>query len=102
MQYSRNRLFATHFVMLSSVLLQVGDKLKVLVIKVDKENGRIGVSTRELEQAPEDFVKLSRKEFSDRAEGQAAAWRNNLLLTLKVLQEPCVPPSYLVHCSVCL
>jgi hypothetical protein len=66
----------------------------VLVIRVDTEKSRMAVSTKELEQVPGDFVKLSRKEFSDRAEVQAAAWRNNLLQTLKVGEAQSKNPLY--------
>jgi ribosomal protein S1 len=57
----------------------MGDKLKVLVIKVDTENGRIILNTKNLEQERGDFLTLDRKEFNDRAEVQAAAWRERSL-----------------------
>jgi transcriptional accessory protein Tex/SPT6 len=55
-------------------LLQVGDELRVLVIKVDAARSRITVSTKELELKFGDFLTLSRQEFCDRAEERAAAW----------------------------
>jgi small subunit ribosomal protein S1 len=63
---------------LLSALLQVGDKLKVLVVNVDAEEGRVTLSTKQLEQQRGDFVRLSRNEFADRAEVQAAAWRDKI------------------------
>jgi predicted RNA-binding protein with RPS1 domain len=71
-------LLATHFDVVLSALLQVGDKLKVQVLLVDKWAGQIMLSTKVLEQFPGDFVRLSRQEFSDRAEVPAAAWRERV------------------------
>jgi ribosomal protein S1 len=55
---------------LLSALLQVGEQLKALVLNVDATRGRITLSTKQLEQEPGDFMRLSRKEFSERAEAQ--------------------------------
>jgi ribosomal protein S1 len=49
----------------------VGDKLRALVIVVNKVKGRITLSTKKLEKEPGDFRRLSRKEFNDRADAQA-------------------------------
>jgi predicted RNA-binding protein with RPS1 domain len=56
----------------------VGDPLKVLVLSVDATRARIALSTKKLEQEPGDFLRLSREEFSERAEAQAAAFRDKI------------------------
>jgi predicted RNA-binding protein with RPS1 domain len=66
---------AVHITVVLSAPLQVGDKLKVFVLDVDKWEGQITLATSVLEQEAGDFVRLSRKEFNDRAEEPAAALR---------------------------
>jgi hypothetical protein len=59
--------------LLHRALLQVGDKVRAFVINVAEATGHIDLSTRVLEKECGDFLTLSRKEFFDRAEVQAAA-----------------------------
>jgi len=36
--------------------LQVGDKLKVMILSMDKDRGRVTLSTKKLEQTPGDML----------------------------------------------
>jgi small subunit ribosomal protein S1 len=58
-------------------MMQAGDRVKALVIKVDREKGRITLSIKRLEKEPGDFFRFSREAFWQQAEEQAAAYRQS-------------------------
>ena len=61
----------------SHAVLNVGDQLKVMIIDLDAERGRISLSTKALEPEPGDMLTDPRKVF-DRAEEMAALYKQML------------------------
>lgn len=59
-------------------VLGVGDELKVMIIDLDSERGRISLSTKQLEPEPGDMVR-NREVVFDKAEEMAARYREKLL-----------------------
>jgi predicted RNA-binding protein with RPS1 domain len=55
-------------------VFSVGDQVKVLVLNIDPDTGRITFSTRKLEGAPGDML-TDRQAVFDGAEAMAARWR---------------------------
>ncbi|CAL5228279.1 g11383 [Coccomyxa viridis] len=55
-------------------VLEVGQKLKVMILTLDKEKGRVSLSTKKLEPTPGDMVRDPNLVFS-RADEMAAAFR---------------------------
>ncbi|MEB3289001.1 MAG: 30S ribosomal protein S1 [Leptolyngbya sp.] len=58
-------------------VLNVNDEIKVMIIDLDAERGRISLSTKQLEPEPGDMVKNPDLVF-DKAEEMAAKYRENL------------------------
>ena len=61
----------------SHAVLNVGDQLKVMIIDLDAERGRISLSTKALEPEPGDMLTDPQKVF-DRAEEMAALYKQML------------------------
>jgi len=61
----------------SHAVLNVGDQLKVMIIDLDAERGRISLSTKALEPEPGDMLTNPQKVF-DRAEEMAALYKQML------------------------
>ncbi len=61
----------------SNAVLNVGDQLKVMIIDLDAERGRISLSTKALEPEPGDMLTDPQKVF-DRAEEMAALYKQML------------------------
>ena len=61
----------------SHAVLNVGDQLKVMIIDLDAERGRISLSTKALEPEPGDMLTDPKKVF-DRAEEMAALYKQML------------------------
>ena len=59
-------------------VFNVNDELKVMIIDLDAERGRISLSTKQLEPEPGDMIK-NRDAVFDRAEEMAAKFREQLL-----------------------
>ncbi|GAB1538044.1 hypothetical protein NUACC21_07000 [Scytonema sp. NUACC21] len=64
--------FKTFFV------FNVNDEVKVMIIDLDAERGRISLSTKQLEPEPGDMIK-NRDLVYDKAEEMAARYREQLL-----------------------
>jgi len=61
-----------------SSVFNVNDELKVMIIDLDAERGRISLSTKQLEPEPGDMIK-NRDAVFDKAEEMAAKFREQLL-----------------------
>jgi hypothetical protein len=59
-------------------LLQVGDKIKALVVHIDCKGRRLSLSTQHLEKEPGDMLQHGMNYVCDSAEEQAAAYRERL------------------------
>ena len=58
-------------------VLQVGDKLKVMVLSADSERGRVTLSTKKLEKNPGDMIKDPQLVFEN-AEAMAAVFKERI------------------------
>jgi len=58
-------------------VLAVGDKIKVMVLYQEKENGKLSLTTKKLEPAPGDMLRNPKKVF-EHAEEMAAAFRERV------------------------
>jgi len=63
-----------------------GDKIKVMVLGLDKEKNRFALSTKKLEPAPGDFIRNPQVVF-DRAEEMAALFKDRISATENVEKE---------------
>ncbi|MBC6436021.1 S1 RNA-binding domain-containing protein, partial [Nostoc sp. HG1] len=59
-------------------VFNVNDELKVMIIDLDAERGRISLSTKQLEPEPGDMIK-DRQLVFDGAEEMAAKYREQML-----------------------
>ena len=57
--------------------MQVGDKLKVMILSMDKDRGRVTLSTKKLEQTPGDMLRDPQLVFEG-AEAMAEAFRQRI------------------------
>jgi small subunit ribosomal protein S1 len=58
-------------------VLAVGDKIKVMVLYQEKDNGKLSLTTKKLEPTPGDMLRNPKKVF-ERAEEMAAAFRTRV------------------------
>jgi small subunit ribosomal protein S1 len=65
----------------------VNDQLKVMIIDLDAERGRISLSTKQLEPEPGDMVKNPQVVF-DKAEEMAAKYREEVLAKRQQAEQP--------------
>ncbi|MGY6528997.1 MAG: 30S ribosomal protein S1 [Cyanobacterium sp.] len=70
-------------------VFNVNDELKVMIIDLDAERGRISLSTKQLEPEPGDMLK-NRDLVFEKAEEMAAAYRERLLNNSEVSEEGAV------------
>ncbi|KAF6262243.1 hypothetical protein COO60DRAFT_1636107 [Scenedesmus sp. NREL 46B-D3] len=54
--------------------LEVGEKVRAPILSKDEYKGRMTLSTKKLEKEPGDLFRMSRQEFWQQADEQAAAW----------------------------
>ncbi|MEH2399467.1 S1 RNA-binding domain-containing protein [Nostoc sp.] len=84
-------------------VFNVNDEVKVMIIDLDAERGRISLSTKQLEPEPGDMIK-NRDLVYDKAEEMAAKYREQLLAkqqgataapaaTVEVVAEEDIPPA---------
>lgn len=60
------------------MLLQVGDKLKVMILSMDMDKGRVTLSTKKLEKEPGDMLRDPQLVFEN-AEAMAEGFRQRML-----------------------
>ncbi len=81
-------------------VFNVNDELKVMIIDLDAERGRISLSTKQLEPEPGDMVK-NRQSVFDRAEEMAQKFREQMRAKQQGQQEqPAVPVSTVEEAAV--
>ena len=73
-------------------VFNVNDELKVMIIDLDAERGRISLSTKQLEPEPGDMIK-NRDAVFDRAEEMAAKFREQLLAKEQGITPEAAPSS---------
>jgi hypothetical protein len=61
----------------SAVLAQVGDKLKVMILSMDMDKGRVTLSTKKLEKEPGDMLRDPQLVFEG-AEAMAESFRTRI------------------------
>ena len=57
--------------------VQVGDKIKVMVLYQEKDNGKLSLTTKKLEPTPGDMLRNPKK-VVEKAEEMAAAFRTRV------------------------